>query len=66
MYRKPFASIVETALSQGKNKVDALFADSPIRIVSEKEIISAGFSFAMLRNLNSPDDFQQAERQWLG
>ena len=66
VYRKPFASIAETALSQGKNKVDALFADSRIRIVSEKEIVSAGFSFAMLRNLNSPDDFQQAERQWLG
>jgi hypothetical protein len=43
-----------------------MFADSPIRIVSEKEIISAGFTFAMLRNLNSPDDFQEAERKWLG
>lgn len=63
VYRKQFAETVEAALSKGKNKVDALFAQSPTRIVSEKEIVGAGFSSAMFRNLNTPDDMRKAEQE---
>jgi len=63
VYRKRFSEFVEAALSRGKNKVDALFANAPMRIITEQEITKAGFDSAMFRNLNSPEDLRQAQRQ---
>jgi len=66
VYRKPFAEIVEAALSDNRNKVDALFAEVATRTVAEAEIVAAGFSPAMFRNLNTPQEWQQATDQFLG
>jgi len=60
IYRRKFADIAEAALSNGKNKIDALFAPASTRAVSEEEIVAAGFSTRMFRNLNTPDDLAQA------
>jgi molybdenum cofactor guanylyltransferase len=66
VYRKSFAEIVEVALSDSRNKVDALFAEVATRTVPEEEIVAAGFSPAMFRNLNTPQDWQRAADQLVG
>ena len=63
VYHKRFGELVEAALSKGKNKVDALFAETPTRTITEEEIVNAGFGPAMFRNLNSPDDLRHAQQQ---
>src|SRR5271157_5209857 len=44
VYRRPFAIAAEQALKAGKNKIDALFAAIPIRVIEGEELASAGFS----------------------
>jgi molybdopterin-guanine dinucleotide biosynthesis protein A len=59
VYRKRFVEIAEAALLRGKNKVDALFAPDKTEVVSDEEIVTAGFSSKIFRNVNTPDDWQQ-------
>ena len=63
VYHKRLGELVEAAISRSKNKVDALFAETPTRTITEEEIVNAGFGPAMFRNLNSPDDLRQAQQQ---
>jgi len=60
VYRRAFAPIAEAALAQGKNKIDALFASVTTEILDEDELTCAGFSPAMFRNLNTPEDWEWA------
>ncbi|HXZ32942.1 MAG TPA: hypothetical protein VEH30_11730, partial [Terriglobales bacterium] len=53
-----FGDVAERSLRAGKNKIDALFAKTITRIVTEEELVAAGFSSEMFRNLNTPEDFQ--------
>lgn len=62
VYRKRFVEIAEAALLAGKNKVDALFAPEKTRVVSEEEIVAAGFSWKIFRNVNTPDDWEQIKQ----
>jgi molybdopterin-guanine dinucleotide biosynthesis protein A len=57
IYRKEFSNVAQQALIEGRNKVDALFTAGITYLVSEEEIVAAGFSPAMFRNLNTPEDF---------
>lgn len=57
VYKQGFADVAQKALVEQKNKVDALFTTAIARFMSEEEIIAAGFSRAMFRNLNTPEDF---------
>jgi molybdopterin-guanine dinucleotide biosynthesis protein A len=61
MYRKQFGVIAERALAEGRNKVDALFSETPLRILDEQELVTAGFNLSIFRNLNTPEDWQQAK-----
>src|SRR5579863_3311455 len=54
VYRKPFAIAAERSLTEGRNKVDALFSAISARIIAEDELAAAGFSPAIFRNLNTP------------
>jgi len=63
VYRKRFAEVAEGALSGGKNKVDALFAEEITRVISEEAMVLAGFDPAMFRNLNTPDDLARAQTE---
>ena len=61
VYRRAFAQTAEAALAQGKNKIDALFATVKTEVVDEVELTRAGFSPSMLRNLNTPEDWNWAQ-----
>jgi molybdenum cofactor guanylyltransferase len=63
VYRKQFEEIAKAALARGNNKVDALFAERITHAVDGEEIVRAGFSLTMFRNLNTPDDLGRAQKE---
>jgi molybdopterin-guanine dinucleotide biosynthesis protein A len=60
VYRPAFAEAAECALREGRNKVDALFAEVEVRELGEVELSHAGFGEQMFRNLNTPEEFRRA------
>lgn len=62
VYRRQFADSAEQALRAGKYKIDPLFHDFDVQTIEEAELISAGFSPDIFRNLNTPEDLRSAER----
>ena len=63
-YRKAFASVAEVALAQGRNKIDALFPAISVRVIQEEELAAAGYNAAVLRNVNTPEEWEQAKREF--
>ena len=63
VYRRGFADAAEQALRAGKNRIDLLFNDVPIRVVEEEELQHAGFSPSIFRNLNTRADLETAKLQ---
>jgi len=63
VYRKEFSVIAEPALRAGKYKIDALFPKVSLRVVDEKELAGAGYSLTDFRNLNTPEEWEQAKRE---
>jgi molybdopterin-guanine dinucleotide biosynthesis protein A len=61
VYRPPFAQVAEESLQAGKNKIDPLFSKVITRVVEEKDLLRAGFSPEMFRNVNTPEDLQRAQ-----
>jgi molybdopterin-guanine dinucleotide biosynthesis protein A len=61
VYRASFATTAETALTEGRYKIDALFGEVEMHIVEEDELQSAGFSPNVFRNLNTPEDLAEAQ-----
>jgi molybdenum cofactor guanylyltransferase len=64
VYRRRFAAAAESALAKGKNKIDALFAGIALRTISEEEMQANQFSAAMFRNLNTPEEWEQAKLEF--
>jgi molybdopterin-guanine dinucleotide biosynthesis protein A len=62
VYRREFAVTAEESLRAGKNKIDPLFAKVKTRVIEEEELVRAGFSAEMFRNVNTPEDLEQARR----
>jgi molybdopterin-guanine dinucleotide biosynthesis protein A len=62
VYRRDFAPVAEAALKKKKCKIDSLFSRVQTRVLAHAELTRMGFSVEMFRNLNTPDDFRQAER----
>jgi molybdopterin-guanine dinucleotide biosynthesis protein A len=60
VYRKAFADKAEPALTQGRNKVDALFTPDRLEIITEQELSTAGFSAGLFKNVNTPDDLGES------
>jgi molybdopterin-guanine dinucleotide biosynthesis protein A len=60
IYRREFANIAGQSLREGKNKIDGLFAIVETRVIEEDELVQAGFWAAMFRNLNTPEDLEEA------
>lgn len=64
MYRRNFASIAGKALRAGHYRIDPLFSEAGVEVISEVELQSAGFSPDFFANLNSPDDLAAAARKY--
>jgi molybdopterin-guanine dinucleotide biosynthesis protein A len=62
VYRKEFAEFAGRALRAGQNKVDAIFPQTSVRQLLEQELAKAGFGPRMFRNVNTPEDWQQAQQ----
>ena len=60
VYRREFAKVAEQSLAQGRNKIDALFAEVETKTVELEELSRGGFSGKMFRNLNTPEEFDEA------
>jgi molybdenum cofactor guanylyltransferase len=60
VYREAFADLAEPALTQGRNKVDALFTPDVLQVVTEEELNVAGFSPTAFKNINTPADFDES------
>jgi molybdopterin-guanine dinucleotide biosynthesis protein A len=63
VYRQEFGDLAESALRSGRNKIDPLFREVPVRVIAEDELASGGFSAEMFRNLNSPEELRAAEHE---
>ena len=66
VYRRGFAELAERSLREGKNKIDALFARVETQVIEEDELVRAGFSSAMFRNLNTPEELEKVKQSWPG
>ena len=64
MYRRDFAGFAETALGRGQNRIDRLFEEIRTRMIDETELDRAGFSLEIFRNLNTPDELENAKSQF--
>lgn len=60
IYRKSFAGAAERALLEGRNKIDALFQDVPMRVIGDAELNANGFASTLLRNVNTPEEWERA------
>jgi len=60
-YRCGFAEVAERSLRAGNNKIDSLFATVQTCVIEEDELVRAGFSAEMFRNLNTPEDLEKAK-----
>jgi molybdopterin-guanine dinucleotide biosynthesis protein A len=63
VYRRAFADIAEQALQEGRYKIDALFDPSSTQVVEEEDLEAAGFSPRMFRNVNTPEELEQASKE---
>jgi molybdenum cofactor guanylyltransferase len=63
IYRKKFVEVAERALRERKNKIDPLFAEVETRVLDEGELMKAGFSPDIFRNLNTPEHWEEAKEQ---
>lgn len=59
VYRKSFGEIALRSLEAGENKIDRLFSSVPTRVIEEEELVSAGFSAAMFRNVNTREEWEE-------
>jgi len=58
IYRRTLANLVEESLRAGDYKIGHLFSQAPTRIIREPEIIAAGFSPEIFRNINTPEEYK--------
>jgi molybdenum cofactor guanylyltransferase len=63
VYRREFAERAENALGSGRYKIDALFDPSQTQMITEEELSAAGFSSNAFRNLNTPEELEEATRE---
>lgn len=62
VYRLGFCGIAAEALARQANKIDALFAKVPLRVLEEGELRRFAFPPAMFDNLNTPADLERARQ----
>jgi molybdopterin-guanine dinucleotide biosynthesis protein A len=63
VYRREFAEVAETALREGRYRIDALFEVERTLVISEEELVGAGFAAEMFRNLNTLEEVERARSE---
>jgi molybdopterin-guanine dinucleotide biosynthesis protein A len=63
VYRRAFRETAEQALAEGRNKIDALFAQVETRVLEEEELRRFAFAPAIFENLNTPEELERARRR---
>jgi molybdenum cofactor guanylyltransferase len=63
VYRKDFAQVAQRSLTAGKNRVDPLFSAVPTLVIEQAELERSGFMQDMFRNLNTEQDWQEAQQK---
>jgi molybdenum cofactor guanylyltransferase len=63
VYRREFALVAERALQARQNRIDRLFDEVHTRVIEQEELEDAGFSFAIFRNLNTPEELEAEKRR---
>jgi molybdenum cofactor guanylyltransferase len=63
IYRQEFAGVAELALQAGRYKITRLFDEVPTRVIDREELEDAGFSLAIFRNLNTPEELEAEKRR---
>jgi molybdopterin-guanine dinucleotide biosynthesis protein A len=63
VYGKGFAAVARHSLESGQNKIDRLFLTVPTEVLREEELTREGFAVEMFRNLNTPEELEQAKAQ---
>jgi molybdenum cofactor guanylyltransferase len=61
IYRREFATVSEKALIRGQNRIDTLFASVQTRVIEEEEIVTGGFASDMFRNVNTVNEWVDAQ-----
>jgi len=62
VYRNEFAELAESALLAGHYKIGALFREVKLRVIEEPELAGAGFGVEIFRNLNTPEEWEEAKK----
>jgi molybdopterin-guanine dinucleotide biosynthesis protein A len=63
VYRRAFREVAEQALAEGRNKIDALFAQVETRVLEEEELRRFAFAPAIFENLNTPEELERARQR---
>jgi phospholipid/cholesterol/gamma-HCH transport system ATP-binding protein len=58
VYRRGVVDAVRMALRNGDFKVGHLFSQVPTHVIGEPEILAAGFSTDIFRNINTPEEYK--------
>jgi molybdopterin-guanine dinucleotide biosynthesis protein A len=58
IYRREFFPAAENALRLGKNRIDRLFDAAGTRVIEEEELVRAGFTAGIFRNLNTNEELK--------
>jgi len=64
IYRREFADAAENALRSGRNRIDRLFDGVRTRVIEQAELEGAGFSLAIFRNLNTPEELEKEKSRF--
>jgi molybdenum cofactor guanylyltransferase len=59
VYSRSFAAVAEEALSNNRNKIDALFPLVSVRVIEEEELTAAGFAPELFENVNTPAEYER-------
>jgi phospholipid/cholesterol/gamma-HCH transport system ATP-binding protein len=62
-YRRDILPAIEQALKNGDFKIGRLFSLLPTRIITEQEIVAAGFSAIIFENVNTPEEYDRLLQQ---
>src|SRR5262249_29711585 len=63
VYRRGFAPVAEKALRENRLRLTSIIAEINPRVLEEVELRNAGFTPALFRNVNTPEDFETAKRE---